>query len=77
MNTIDKKGKRLQWQCGCRDSGGVMVQQWRPSDPDIDRMIAALKEIAAMNGCECDDYHGHRCLMCKVRAKAQQAIGKY
>lgn len=76
MQTIDKKGKRLQWQCGCRDHGGVMVQVWRPSDPDIDRMITALKEIAAMDGGECDQYDA-LIFVCDVRAKARQAIGKY
>jgi hypothetical protein len=26
----DKDGKRLRWQCGCRQNGGVQVQAYRP-----------------------------------------------
>ena len=48
--TSDESGKRIKWQCGCRQHGGVMVQQWKPGDPDIDELIAAAKEMVAVPG---------------------------
>ncbi len=45
--TIDESGKRLRWQCGCRQNGGVMVQLWRPGDPDIDELIEAARAMIA------------------------------
>lgn len=38
------------------------------------RLAAALLAIAKMRGCECDSYHGHRCLMCRVRTIATEAL---
>jgi hypothetical protein len=70
-----RDGKRISWQCGCRQNGGVQVKQWHPGDLDIDAAKDALLQIATIKGCECDDYHGHRCLMCKVRSIANQALG--
>jgi hypothetical protein len=67
-------GRRLKWQCGCRQNGGVLVQKAKANDPDVDAMIYALKRIVKQKGCECDSYHGHRCQMCLVRAIARAAL---
>jgi len=66
-------GKRLAWQCGCRQKGGVMVKQWRPGDIDIDEAKNALLTIATIRGCECGpDFY--KCPMCQVRAIANKAL---
>ena len=38
---------------------------------EIERLRATLSRIAAIEGCECDSYEGHVCLMCRVRAMAR------
>jgi hypothetical protein len=38
-------------------------------------MFDALTKISATQGCECDSYNGHRCLMCKVRSIAMGGLG--
>jgi hypothetical protein len=35
----------------------------------------SLLSITKVEGCECDDYHAHRCGMCKVREIAREALG--
>jgi len=44
-DTIARQGKRVRWQCGCRQRGGVLVQQSKPHDPDIDDLIDAAKAV--------------------------------
>lgn len=75
-DTISRNGCRNRWQCGCRQHGGVLVMRAKPDDPDIDGMRNALERIVAVNGCECDSYHGHRCLMCKVRQMARDGLSR-
>jgi hypothetical protein len=43
--TVDMQGKRLRWQCGCRQNGGTQVIQRRKDDPDFDAIIAAATEV--------------------------------
>ena len=38
-------GRRLRWQCGCRQNGGVLVTPSKNSDPDIDDLIDAAKAV--------------------------------
>ncbi len=73
-SAIDERGKRLHWQCGCRQHGGVMVQQWKPSDPDIDNLIRVVNMICGTKGCECDSHNGHTCALCVVRRKLREAL---
>jgi hypothetical protein len=40
---------------------------------EIKRLRAILDRIEAIQGCECDSYEGHRCLMCRVREIAREA----
>lgn len=39
---------------------------------EFDRLRGALKKISELRGCECDEYEGHECLMCKVRGLARE-----
>ena len=38
---------------------------------EIRRLQAKLADIAAVEGCECDSYHGYTCVLCKIREKAR------
>lgn len=38
------------------------------------KMQSALVKILNINGCECDSYNGHKCLMCQVREIARSGI---
>lgn len=44
---MDKDKKRVTWQCGCRDHGGVMVQQWVPGDLNSvnEELLGVLMEV--------------------------------
>ncbi len=44
-SAIDSQGKRLRWQCGCRKNGGLLVQLAKPTDPDIDELIDAARDV--------------------------------
>jgi hypothetical protein len=35
------------------------------------RLESTLARIAAVEGCECDSYEGHKCVLCRVRAMAR------
>ena len=39
---------------------------------EIERLQQILSRIEAFQGCECDSYEGHRCLMCRVREMARE-----
>ena len=41
--------------------------------PEIERLQSILTRIAAVDGCECDTFEGHVCMLCKVRAMAEEA----
>ena len=57
-DALPHNGKRLRWQCGCRQNGGVMVQQWKPGDPDIDELIdAAIRVIDAAEASVLAGFH--------------------
>lgn len=73
-DAVTRYGRRNRWQCGCRQNGGVLVVMAKPDDPDIDSMRLALERIANVEGCECDSFEGHRCLMCEVRQMARVGL---
>ena len=39
-----------------------------------ERLKATLTRIAAIEGCECDSYEGHTCVLCRVRAMAREVV---
>uniref|UniRef100_A0A6M3LB67 Uncharacterized protein n=1 Tax=viral metagenome TaxID=1070528 RepID=A0A6M3LB67_9ZZZZ len=47
---------------------------WRKANIDRKTYRRALESIIAVSGCECDDYHGHKCLMCRVRGMASEGL---
>ena len=40
----------------------------------VERLQRILSRIEAIQGCECDTYEGHRCLMCRVREIAREGL---
>ena len=41
---------------------------------EIERLQGICSRICAVQGCECDSYEGHKCLMCKVREIAREGV---
>ena len=39
---------------------------------EIERLRGILSRIEAVQGCECDSYEGHRCVLCRVREMARE-----
>jgi hypothetical protein len=58
--TVDTQGKRLRWQCGCRQNGGTQVTQWRAGDPDIDAIVTAA--VAVLRASHVGDQNFIPCL---------------
>ena len=52
------------------------LSEWREHGrrlrAEIERLQAIVDRIAAVEGCECDSYEGHKCALCKVRAMARE-----
>jgi hypothetical protein len=61
-------GQATNGQCHCLDPLGK--ENVLAIKRQLFRMRQALKNISEKEGCECDSYHGHRCLMCEVRSIA-------
>jgi hypothetical protein len=59
-STVDGSGKRLRWQCGCRQNGGTQVIQWRAGDPDIDAIVTAA--VAVLRASHIGDQNFIPCL---------------
>ena len=43
-------------------------------DVEIERLRTTLARIAAVEGCECDSYEDHKCVLCRVRAMAREGV---
>ena len=39
-----------------------------------ERLKAALRRISETDGCECDTFEGHTCVLCRVRRIADDAL---
>jgi len=40
----------------------------------VDELKSVLQKIREIQGCECDEYHSHRCLVCRIRAIAADGL---
>ena len=64
---------------GCFDSEARHLEAAREIErltAIVDRLQSALSRIQAVQGCECDSYEGHRCLLCRVREIAREGLGQ-
>lgn len=56
---------------------GVVLGRYiadRSNENEISVLRGKLARIAAIEGCECDSYTGHRCMLCRVRALAYDEL---
>lgn len=55
----------------------VLSDRYTNMEKRANELREALEKIEKMQGCECDQYHGHSCLMCKVRHIARNAVAPF
>ena len=66
-------GATVAW---CPDCGTAIqtVLNLRHNPKQLDLMQNALRSIIRIEGCECDDYNGHKCVLCRIREIARNVI---
>ena len=66
----------LRLRAGIESADGRygIAQKLLTAADEIERLQSALSRIQAVQGCECDNYEGHRCLLCKVREIAREGL---
>jgi|694.fasta_scaffold35311_5 hypothetical protein len=70
LRKFDESGHADYWAKNC-----IVSSESKPKSKDkILKLKEGLISIANTKGCECDSYHGHTCLMCKVRQIAREAL---
>jgi len=58
--------ERLRAQRDAQETERTIREAW------VTRLESALARIASVEGCECDSYEGHKCVLCRVREMARE-----